>query len=244
MENTEPGKVYRIGTGEFTDSLMMDQLTGIAGSIIRDIRDRNTFIEFKTKSDNTGHLLDLDHGPGIVFAWSLNTVSNIALYEKDTATLDRRLEAASRASEAGYLLAFHFDPISYYHRCEDDYRHVVEQLFRKIDPSRVAWISLGGFRYSPDFKDIIRKVFPDERLTTGEMFPGPDGKFRYLKKKRIALYKMMRELILSYTGRPFIYLCMETGDVWESVFSRHYRKSDELEGDMARHLLKHFSGHD
>ncbi len=243
-ENTEPGRVYRIGTGEFTDSLMMDQVTGIAESLIRDVRDTGTFCEFKTKSDNVDHLLELDHGPGIVFAWSLNTEYNIHNYEKDTAGLDRRISAAARAADAGYLLAFHFDPILYYDRCQEDYHAVVDSLFREVDPSRVAWISLGGFRYSPDFKDIMRKAFPDEALTAGELFPGPDGKYRYLKQKRVALYRNLKEWIYSYNSDIFVYLCMETGDVWESVFGRHYRESGELEHDLARHLSLRFSWSD
>ena len=57
---SEPEKVFRIGSGEYTDSLMMDDITGIGAGLIREAaRYRNVFLELKTKSSNIGHLLDL-----------------------------------------------------------------------------------------------------------------------------------------------------------------------------------------
>ncbi len=49
-----------MGTGEFTDSLMMDEVTGIGGAIIEHTSGMpNIMMELKTKSDNIDHLLDI-----------------------------------------------------------------------------------------------------------------------------------------------------------------------------------------
>lgn len=234
-------KAYRIGNGEYTDSLMFDDVTGIGASLVTGAAQyRNLFIELKTKSDNIRHLLDIKEKGNAVLAWSLNTTRNIELYEGGTAGLEERLESAAAACAAGYLTAFHFDPIIIGGGTIDEYLDVVDRIFKKVDPERVAWISLGCFRYSLGFKEIIRKVFPGQNLTTAEMFPGPDGKFRYLKKTRIAAYTAMLDRIRSHADVPFVYLCMESESVWREVFNVDYRSSEDLEQAFSLHLKEKF----
>lgn len=237
----DPDKAYRVGTGEYTDSLMFDDVTGIGASLLTGAaRYRNLFIELKTKSDNIRHLLEIREKGNAVLAWSLNTNRNIDLYEGETAALEDRLESAAAACAAGYLTAFHFDPIITGNENVEEYLDVVDRIFEKVDPERVAWISLGCFRHSPGFKEIIREVFPGQKLTTAEMFPGPDGKFRYLKKTRVAVYNAMLDRIRSHTAVPFVYLCMENESVWRDVFNVEYRSSEDLEQAFTQHLKKKY----
>ena len=233
--------LYRVGTGEFTDSLMMDDVTGLGSKIIHDTLGlRNVIMEFKTKSSSVDHLLDIEEKGNTVMAWTLNTPTNVGLYEAGTANLDERLAAASRAGRAGYNLAFHFDPVIMYDGFLDDYIAVIDRLFSEVPAEKILWISIGCFRYSPGFKDIIADAFPGEQLTTGELFPGQDGKYRYLKKHRIAVYRTIREAIYKYTTRPFVYLCMESSDVWQAAFGIEYTCSEELERDFSDHLKRNF----
>ena len=232
--------IYRIGTGEFTDSLMMDEITGIAEHIIQNTYlYKNLIVEFKTKSDNIDHLLLIKEKGNAVLAWSLNTERNIKEYEKGAARLENRLDSAKRAVESGYYTAFHFDPIIY-NEFIDEYAGVIDKLFDMVDPGRIVWISMGCFRYGPGFKNIIRDKYPEELLTVEEMFPGPDGKYRYLKQKRIGIYRKLLDKIRSYSHKPFVYLCMETPDVWESVYGFRFNSSDDLEEEFNRHLKDNF----
>ncbi len=241
IDGADPELIYRIGSGEFTDSLMMDEASGIGKNLIERYSGcPNIMIELKTKSENIGHLLDIKKKGNAVLAWSLSTERNVSAYEMDSAPVRERIKAAGRAFRAGYYLAFHFDPIIIYDGWEEDYKNLIGELFAGVSPDRVVWISMGGFRYSPGFKDIIREKFPDEEMTAEEMFPGIDGKFRYLKNKRVDIYKKMKGYINCFTERPFIYLCMESGDVWDSVFGRRYGSSEELERDFSAHLKKNF----
>jgi len=234
-------RAYRVGTGEYTDSLMFDDVTGIGASLVAGAaRRRNLFIELKTKSDNIRHLLEIKEKGNAVLAWSLNTTRNIDLYEGGTADLEERLAAAASACDAGYLTAFHFDPIITVDGTIDEYLEVVDAIFEKVKPERVAWISLGCFRHSPGFKEIIREVFPGQKLTTAEMFPGQDGKFRYLKRTRASIYAAMLDRIRSHTDMPFVYLCMESESVWRDVFNVEYRSSEDLERAFSDHLKEKF----
>ncbi len=235
------GWVSRLGTGEFTDSLMMDRVTGIARRVTETMRERrDVFLEFKTKSYNIDHLLDMDPAEIVVMAWSLNTPFAIEQYEKDTASLEERLSAAGRAAGAGFLLAFHFDPMIIYPDHLEEYLKVVDRMMNSVPPERVAWVSLGCFRYVPGFPDAMRVRFPDEKMTFPEMVPGLDGKYRYLKPKRVELYEKMMDRIRQYDSRIFVYLCMESDDIWYRLTGRDYANPRELEKELSDNLIFRF----
>ncbi|HPJ34478.1 MAG TPA: hypothetical protein PK358_06560 [Spirochaetota bacterium] len=234
--------LLRVGTGEFTDSLMFDEVTGIAEQLISDTCNNNRlFLEFKTKSANVDHLLQIKEKGNTVLAWTLNTERNISLYETGAASLIERLEAASKAQNAGYLTAFHFDPVIKYKNFMDDYYKTIEMMRKYINPEGVIWISLGCFRYSPGFKDIIKHKYPAELMTVEEMFPGVDGKLRYITKERIEIFKNFSDKLKSYYPETFIYLCMEDSYVWKEVFGADYSESEELERDLSEHLKNYIN---
>ncbi len=230
-------KLIRIGTGQYTDSLMFDDISGIGERLISiTSKNKNVLLELKTKSDNIHHLLDIADKGNAVLSWTLNTPENIALYEKGTSTLDSRIDAARQASRAGYNIAIHFDPIILGRNHIEEYRAVVRKVMNEVETNKILWISMGCFRYAPGFKEILREINPQEILTVQEMFPGPDGKYRYLKSKRIEIYTAIKDCIESYTKGPFIYLCMETADMWRAVFNRPYQSSEDIQHDMMSRL--------
>ena len=60
--NANPQKVYRIGTGEFTDSLAIDRLTNLSSILVSYMATRNNaMLELKTKSAVVENLADLEH---------------------------------------------------------------------------------------------------------------------------------------------------------------------------------------
>jgi len=234
-------KVYRLGTGEFTDSLMMDTYTEISQKILTGLFNRpDIMVELKTKSNNINHLLNVQHNHSTVMAWSLNTERNIKKYEFNTSTLKERLQAALKAQENGYLTAFHFDPVIIYNNYMDDYLTVIDNMFELLDGNKIVWISIGGFRYAPGFKEAINETFTNQDLTTQEMFPGADGKFRYLRFERENIYRTMYNRIRKHSTKPFIYLCMETEQVWTNSFGFSPKSTDELENMMSKHLIENF----
>ncbi len=237
----DAGKAVRIGTGEFTDSLMFDEVTSIASQLIETTSDiPNLFLEFKTKSSRINHLKDIRNKGNTVLAWSVNTQKNIDLYEEGASGIIERIDAAAEAQCWGYNTAFHFDPIIMHDNFLDEYFKVIEMMAGKLDASKVIWISLGCFRYSQGFKEIIKNSFPAERLTTAEMFPGRDGKYRYLAPERTEIFKRFKEKIEIHFPDVFIYLCMEDSEIWYKVFSKDYNKSDDLENDFNIYLQENF----
>ncbi len=214
---SSPG-VYRVGTGEFTDSLIWEDLYPLAAALIREFSGRsNAVLELKTKTSSVGHLLGLEHQCNTIMSWSLNTEKIIATQERGTASLDERINAAAACQANGYPVAFHFDPMVWYQGCEADYDRVVEAIFRRIDPSGIVWISLGSFRFMPELNGIIENRFPRSRIVHGEFIRGLDGKMRYFKPLRIRMYQSIVKRIRRFAPDVTLYFCMEDDEVWERV---------------------------
>lgn len=212
-------RIVRIGTGEFTDSLIWDQVSGLTEMLIPLFAKQNrAVLELKTKTNAVHRWVHMDHNRKTIVSWSLNTERMIRETERGTASLEARLDAARACQEHGFPLAFHFDPLFIYDGCEKEYRSVVERLFGSIGAVNVAWISLGAFRFVPPLKPVMVKRFPEWKIPYGEFIPGLDGKMRYFKPLRMALFRKMVEWIRHYAPDLQVYLCMEDDEVWQDAF--------------------------
>ena len=210
--------IHRVGTGEFSDSLIWEPWTDLNTYLVSRFaeQDRN-ILELKTKTVNIDGLEHLAHNRKTIIAWSLNTPRVIRREERRTASLDARLTAARRCQAWGYPVAFHFDPLVLYDGCEDEYRDVIDRLFRRVAPETVVWISLGTFRCMPALKPIIARRFPQSTLPYGEFITGLDNKLRYFKPLRIDLYRRMVEWIRQAAPEVTVYFCMEDDVVWNQA---------------------------
>jgi len=211
------GKDYRLGTGQFMDSLLYDHLTGHSQILINFFRNfPKTIFELKTKSVNVELLLKTESAPNIVIAWSLNPQRIIDESEWGTATLAERLIAAKQCQDAGYRVAFHFDPIIYEEGWEREYIDVVDQMLERIDSQKIAWVSLGTLRMPPKLKQVIESRFPENTILNGEQVLGFDQKLRYSRNLRQSIYQSMIKALTKGLPREKIYLCMEDKEMFAS----------------------------
>lgn len=200
----------RIGTGEFTDSLALDHITGYSIPLVEFFnKNPGATFEFKTKSDNIENMLKSRHEGNIVISWSLNPERIIKENEFYAASLRNRLKAALSWIKTGGRVGFHFDPIIYYKRWERDYKEVVNMLFDLIPAKKIAWISLGTLRFNPRLKPIIENRFPDNKILDEELLIGFDNKLRYPDKLRLFIYEKMLHWIKKRDRDAQVYLCME-----------------------------------
>lgn len=211
-------KGMRLGTGEFSDSLVLDHITGYSKSIIDFFKNvpQVTF-EFKTKSVQIAHLLDKRPLGNIVVSWSLNPQKMIDNNEFFTPSLIERLKAAQACSRAGYRIGFHFDPLIHYSGWRKDYEHVVSCIFDFLSPRCIAWISLGTFRCSPSLKPILEARFPDNSILDEELFLGYDNKLRYSFQTRQDMYRHLLITIRKFSKKIWVYLCMEDRAMHKAV---------------------------
>ncbi len=209
----------RIGTGEFTDSMALDRLTGMSRKLIAFFsHKKNCILELKTKSAFIENVRDLDHRGKTVMAWSLNSEKIVMQEEMRAATIDERLEAAALCAASGYHLAFHFDPIIAYPGWKRGYKDTIEKLFEKVPASSIRWISLGAFRYIPKLKQIGTLRFPHSQIYHHEFIEGLDSKQRYFRPLRVELYCYIYSLIKRRADPgTCIYFCMESDEIWNEV---------------------------
>ena len=216
-----PGEIVRVGTGELTDSLALDSITGLSRRLVPFFASHpRAFLELKTKTTEIGQLQDLDPKGQTVISWSLNTPRIIAGEELKTSSLEERLGAARQCAEWGYQIGFHFDPIIDYPGWEADYRETIDKLYAATRPRKIAWISMGALRLPPGLRSVMQDRFPASMLPLGEFITGADGKGRYFRPRRIEMYRNMAAWIQEHRGDQTIYLCMESPLVWSRALGK------------------------
>jgi len=222
----------RIGTGEFCDSLALDDITQYSKKLVDFFKNKNLFFELKTKSKNIDNLLEIKGSSNIVVSFSLNPQKIVEKEELATASLEERIKSAKLVQEKGYSVGFHFDPIIYFEGWEILYKEVIDKLYKDLKPP-FAWISLGTLRGPKKLKDIVEKRFPQSRIFYGELFLGEDKKLRYPKFLRKEIYKKVLSWIREKDTQTPVYLCMETKDIWQ-VMDKKVNSSFDVEKYLLR----------
>ncbi len=239
--DSNPNKVFRIGTGEFTDSLALDHITSFVDMLVPEFTKRkNAVLEFKTKTDSIEGLIASKHRDRIIVSWSLNSPYLSAREEHRAISLKKRLEAAKLCQSEGFKIGFHFDPLVCHENWRDEYLKTIELMDKYIDPNGIIWISMGAFRFMPDLKCIIRKRHPDTCLLNGEFIVGLDGKMRYFKPIRIDMFSAMHEMLEKWHSDTGLYLCMESDDVWQKSIGWSPKTSEGLSQFLDKRVEKLF----
>jgi spore photoproduct lyase len=213
LKQVKKSSYQKFYAGELTDSLELDGLTNYTEILIPFFNQHPELkLELRSKSNYVDQVLSLPSTPNITLTWTLNPPLIIEEYEKKTKSLDQRLEAARKCEGAGFKIGFHFDPIFYYPSWEKDYELVIKQIEKTLkSPPKIAYITLGGFRFTPSLKKIMKEKFPEiKKIFSGEFVLCPDGKYRYFKPIRKHIYQLMRRKIKEILGEVPVYLCMET----------------------------------
>lgn len=204
----------RIGTGEFTDSLALDNITQYSVGLIEFFKKKaGISFEFKTKSDNIANILKAKHSGNIVISWSLNPPKIIRQNEFYSASLEKRLNSALECARAGYRVGFHLDPLIHYKEWGKGYSGLINSLFDKLPQDKIAWLSMGTLRFNPCLKTIIENRFPANKILDEELMLDFDNKLRYPAKIRYTMYKNMLYWIRKRARKVPVYLCMEGKDI-------------------------------
>lgn len=208
--NKGPFDRPRIGSGEFTDSLVFDDITQYSQALVPFFRERPQWqFEFKTKSVNIGGLLNVGGCENVVVSWSVNSSKITNEAEHFTPDLTARLQAACEVARAGYRIGFHFDPVVIYDGYQADYARTVQEMADTLPADKIAWISVGTLRFSRELKKQIETRFAQNFILDGEFLLDFDGKMRYGDKQRLEVYQFLMPLLRKTFPKAHVYLCME-----------------------------------
>ncbi|MGO9571679.1 MAG: radical SAM protein [Desulfomonilaceae bacterium] len=222
-------RFHRICTGEFTDSLALNPITGLAQVLVNFFsRRKGASLEIKTKTDLIEPLLGMDPEGRVVLSFSVNSMEITRTEEIRAAPLDKRLASASRAQDCGYRIGFHFDPIIPVPGWEEAYSHVIDKIFELVRPSAIAWISMGVLRFAPELKEIAGARFGRIPYFHDGFLRGLDGKSRLHVDRRVRIYRSLADRIRTYSPDSRIYLCMESPYVWEESLGMRMESDQDL----------------
>jgi spore photoproduct lyase len=228
--STNPSNTFRVGTGELTDSLALDDFLPYSETLIPFFnRQSNAVLELKTKSDQVKNLLKQDDASNVIISWSLNPPEIAEREEKGTPGTLQRLNAARLCADKGYRIGFHFDPVILFPGWEAAYADLIDLMFQNVPAKQIEWVSLGGFRYRPNLKKVIQERHEGTQLFTQEQLPSEDGKFRYLRPLRNQAFETLRRMIKDRFNDVNVYLCMETKEIWEGVTGKMPRSDKKLD---------------
>jgi spore photoproduct lyase len=223
-------KNLRLGTGELSDSLAVDQETNYSKKILSIFEKFPSVVfEFKTKSAMVKNIVNVSQVlKNIVISWSLNPEEIISVEEPGAPTLAKRLQALNSVQSRGYKIGIHLDPIIFVKNWKGYYTHLIQNLANIIEPEQVAWISLGSLRFPSSLREYILK-HKNSRLFSGELVRGYDEKYRYLKSLRLELFRYTVNKIRTLISKDIpLYLCMEDKETWEEIFPEIKPKSEDI----------------
>ncbi|MES9987944.1 MAG: spore photoproduct lyase family protein [Candidatus Thiodiazotropha endolucinida] len=234
----DPERIYHIGTGQSSDSLMWGNHGGMLDALL-DFAHRhpNVILELKSKSKNINHLMKADLPPNLLCTWSLNTPTLIAHEERLTASMEDRLNAARRVADRGALVGFHFHPMIHYADWREDYGNLFQQLTDQFSADEVALVSLGTLTY---IKPVIRQLRARSGFSS-KILQMPmvesDGKLSYPRSIKEEMFSFAYRSLQLWHDEVFFYLCMENQRLWQTVFGFDYPSNQAFEEAMKQAYL-------
>ncbi len=180
------------------------------------------FLHYTGKSDNVDFMLDLNHGGKTIIQWSMGADTQSRLIEVGTAPMARRIDAARKCQQAGYIVRYRFSPIIPVKNWQEEYAELVRQIFEQTQPDVISlcfigWMDLDVLTgcVDPELLDPWALELAHEHRT--EM----DGKkYRpFPHKVRETVDRFIIDEIRKYSRTTPISLCLESEEMW-NVFGK------------------------
>lgn len=182
-------KITTFECSSITDPIPFEPITGSLEKTINYFgKSEKGRLRFVTKYHMVDSLLDAHHNGHTTFRFSINTKTVIHNYEHNTSTLDERISAIKKVSEAGYPIGFIIAPIMIYPNWKEEYESLLFQVSRSLSKNTdLITFELIQHRYTETAKALIYKRFPKTKLDMNDenrqLKWGPYGKFKYVYKK-------------------------------------------------------------
>jgi spore photoproduct lyase len=226
---------FRVGTGEFTDSLCLEPLTAYSADLIRFLgKYPNVVLELKSKFIDLSWMDAVSRPDRVLPAWSMNAPQVTANEELGASTLEERLQAAQTCVREGFRVCLHFDPIIYFSDWQEGYGRTIEMIFDYLSSDQIAYMSLGSFRHMPGLEKTIRRRHPQSRYIHNEFISGIDGKMRLLRPLRLEQFEFLVQRLRAHGMDRQLYYCMESDEVWRQTMGRTVADLGGLDNHLMR----------
>ncbi|MEW6357153.1 MAG: spore photoproduct lyase family protein [Planctomycetota bacterium] len=179
------------------------------------------------KSDNSDDLLSLNHKGKTIIQWSLGARTQSTVIEKETAPWDKRVEAARKCQEAGYIVRFRFSPIVPVKNWQEENAELIECIFANTKPDVISlcafgWMSVGDAKACIDFSlldpEYVAAMEASAPFIAARGFTAGGGR-PIPHDARAYMFKFLIDEIRKHSKTIPIALCLETVEMW-ALFQR------------------------
>jgi len=206
-----------LNTGEIADSLMWENSGKPFSKFIIPMfeeQDRHKIL-LVSKSDNVKNLLEIDPHNQVVVSFSLNADEVAQRWERGAPSVNRRIEAGRKLSQAGYEVRIRIDPIVPVPDWRTHYTNLVDQIFTNFVPARITLGSLRGLQSTINgATDRSWQEYLKENSNWGK-------KVEF--NTRCEMYATIIDLVKQRYNYKEVALCKETLAVWAKL-GMDYRK--------------------
>lgn len=208
--NSTQDLVFEIGSN--SDLVLENTLTGnLAWTIERFSLSEKSFLTFPTKFHHVEPLLSLQHRGRIIMRMSMNPQELIQKVEFGTSSLQARIEALNRMSEAGYKTGILIAPVVLVDNWKTLYVQLIDELAARLSENtkKRLFIEIIFMTYSYVHRAINAEAFPnavelyDKSLMTGR----GRGKYCYRTETKAEAEQFLREqLAQKLKDVPIVYV--------------------------------------
>ncbi|MFH1005950.1 MAG: hypothetical protein V1800_00425 [Candidatus Latescibacterota bacterium] len=213
-------KLYRYDV--WSDTICFEPEYG-ASAVLADLfaRSGDKYLLFYTKSDNVEHLLPLPKTNSIFFC-SLSTETVCRTIERDTPSLDQRIEGLRRCQEAGYPVRVGFSPIIPIVNWQQEATQAIEKLLSVVSPQVVRlWVL--SLMQAREFEraicpDLIEPTFLSElRAAAPELENGMPVQRPFPPAVREQIYGHYLDEFRRMSPNTPVGLCTEERVLWDAL---------------------------
>lgn len=213
----------KLNVGEYTDIVRTNHLTGHLDFLMQRIQREQDFnITMYIKSADIDDLVKYNGHNRVQVTLGFNTDHAITTWEKDTSSLDERMDAFNKIQKAkGFIIRPSIEPVIAYNGFIKEYQELAKRMKKELnlEAKNVSKIRFGCLRIGPLLKQDLLNYFPETTLfsETEEMFQPvkPDNKMRYREDLRIEVYKVLLEEFAAYRSK--LALACEYPSIWDKL---------------------------
>jgi len=206
-----------LNTGEIADSLMWENSSKPFSKFIIPMfeeQDKHKIL-FVTKSDNIKNLLEINPHNQVIASFSLNADNVAQRWERGAPSVNRRIEAGRKLSQAGYEVRIRIDPLVPVEDWKIHYTNLIDQIFRSFVPARITLGSLRGLQSTINgATDKSWQEYLKENSNWGK-------KVEF--NTRYEIYATIIDLLKQRYNYKGVALCKETMAMWAKL-GMDYRK--------------------
>ncbi len=212
-------------SGYDCDSLAYEPVTGFADYFLDACADLpNAVLELRTKSTQIRSLLAKPARDNVVVAYSLSPDPVAKEVEIGAPSFAKRLTALVRLQEQGWRLGLRFDPVIWYQNYVEDYQEMIDEVFTRLDASKIDSVTLGGFRLPKTFHKTMRKLYPEHWLMHAGLAE-QNGQVTYRQEIEHDVLNRIEQMCLAHidSSRVFKYLNFDTANLGDNMNTQNAR---------------------